>query len=245
MIGRSEESVSKVLKLWAEYSATDGGLVEKAMDVPKGVEIQRTLVIIKPDSFRFPSARPGNIIDIFSASGLRIIGAKVQRMSVAQAEEFYGPVREILRNKLKGAVAERGSAVLAQELAMTIPDDIKAVIGDKLGPIFGDVQFNSIVEFMTGCSPVGLSADEKKKPGTVRSLVLIYTGPQAVDRIRKILGPTDPKKAEPGSVRKEYGQDIMVNAAHASDSPENAKREIGIVKPEEDTITPLIRQYYG
>ena len=72
------------------------------MDVAKDVEIQKTLVLIKPDNFRFPSARPGNIIDLFSGSGLRIVGAKVHRMSVAEAEDFYGPVRQILREKLKG-----------------------------------------------------------------------------------------------------------------------------------------------
>ena len=65
-----------------------------------------------------------------------------------------------------------------------------------------------------------------------------------IEQIRKILGPTDPSKAEPGSVRKEYGQSIMVNAAHASDSPDNAKREMGIVKPEKDTIKAFVDQYY-
>ena len=77
-----------------------------------------------------------------------------------------------------------------------------------------------------------------------RCLVLIYSGANAVEKIRKILGPTDPSKAEPGSVRKEYGQSIMVNAAHASDSPDNAKREMGIVKPEKDTIKAFVDQYY-
>ena len=46
-------------------------------------------------------------------------------------------------------------------------------------------------------------------------------------------GPTDPSKAQPGSVRREFGQDIMVNAAHASDSPENAEREMKIIKVED------------
>jgi hypothetical protein len=37
----------------------------------------------------------------------------------------------------------------------------------------------------------------------------------------------------------------MVNAAHASDSPENAAREMKIVKPEEDLIAPLVKKYFG
>ncbi|MCX7010633.1 MAG: nucleoside-diphosphate kinase, partial [Kiritimatiellaeota bacterium] len=70
-------------------------------------------------------------------------------------------------------------------------------------------------------------------------------GPSAVDKIRSILGPTDPSKAQPGSVRREFGRDVMVNAAHASDSPENAAREMKIVKPEEDMIAPLVKKYFG
>ena len=60
-----------------------------------------------------------------------------------------------------------------------------------------------------------------------------------------IAGATDPNKAQTGSVRREFGLDVMVNAAHASDSVENAEREIGIVKVDEDLITPWVRKYYG
>jgi nucleoside diphosphate kinase len=67
----------------------------------------------------------------------------------------------------------------------------------------------------------------------------------AVEKIRYLLGPTDPSQAQPGSVRREFGSDIMVNAAHASDSPENALRELKIVRVEEDTITAWVSKYYG
>jgi nucleoside diphosphate kinase len=66
----------------------------------------------------------------------------------------------------------------------------------------------------------------------------------AVSKIRDVLGPTDPAKAPPGSIRKEFGQTIMVNAAHASDSVENAKREMGIVRVEENNFKPLIENFY-
>jgi len=69
-------------------------------------------------------------------------------------------------------------------------------------------------------------------------------GENAIGKIRDILGPTDPSKAQPGSVRKEFGSDVMVNAAHASDSPENAAREMKIIKVEKDTIKKLVQQYY-
>jgi nucleoside diphosphate kinase len=244
MTGRTAATVAGTLKLWAAYSAKDGGMLQDAVNVDKGGNVQKTLVILKPDNFRFPSARVGNIIDIFSASGLRIICAKVHRMSVAEAEEFYGPVRDVLRNKLKGISAERAARVLATEFAVEIPEAAKTAIGEALGPTVGDHQFYQIIQFMTGCWAPSVSAEEKAQPGKERSLILVYAGVGAVDKIRKILGPTDPSKAEPGSVRKEFGKDIMVNAAHASDSPENAQREMRIVKVDQDLIAPFVAKYY-
>jgi nucleoside diphosphate kinase len=65
-----------------------------------------------------------------------------------------------------------------------------------------------------------------------------------VQKIRDVLGPTDPSKAPPGSIRKEFGQNIMINAAHASDSIENARREMKIVQVEENNLKPLIENFY-
>lgn len=243
LIGPTRRATEQALRLWAEYSESDGGLIESAVDLPPA-EIQKTLVLIKPDNFQFPSARPGNIIDLFSASGLRIIGAKIYRMSVAEAAEFYGPVRTALREKLKDKVAERATAALAKEFGFEIPAETQKALGDLLGPLYGDDQFNHIVQFMTGYWPPSCAPEDLTKPGKNRSLALVYAGRDAVNKIRSILGPTDPRKAKPGQVRREFGQDIMVNAAHASDSPENAQREMKIVKVERDDIRPLVKKYY-
>lgn len=48
----------------------------------------------------------------------------------------------------------------------------------------------------------------------------------AVEELRKLIGATDPKKADKGTIRAEYGLDICHNTVHASDSNENAKIEI-------------------
>ena len=245
LIGASAASVKAALQLWSAYAGKDGGLVEEAADVPTANNIQKTLVLIKPDNFRFPSSRPGNIIDLFSGSGLRIVAAKVHRMSVAEAEQFYGPVQAILREKLKGVVADKAAKALNTELGLEIPADLKKTLGDILGPLYGDNQFFQIIQFMTGVQPCQCPAMEKAQPGNERCLALIYAGPNAVEKIRSILGPTDPSKAQPGSVRREFGRDVMVNAAHASDSPENAAREMKIVKVEEDLITPWTKKYFA
>lgn len=244
LVAPSAAAASKTLRLWASHSAKDGGLLDAAADLAEG-EIQRTLVLIKPDNFRFPSSRPGNIIDLFSRSGLRIIGAKVHRMSVAEALEFYGPVLQVLRTKMNDIVAARASKALALELGIEIPEVVRQRLGAELGPYYGEQQFNEIVQFMTGRWPNETPEAERGDPGKERCLALVYSGVDAVNKIRSILGPTDPNKAEPGSVRREFGRDIMVNAAHASDSPENAAREMKIVHVEADMISKWVKQYYG
>ncbi|OGO01056.1 MAG: nucleoside-diphosphate kinase [Chloroflexi bacterium RBG_13_52_12] len=54
----------------------------------------------------------------------------------------------------------------------------------------------------------------------------VFEGEGAVERIRKLMGATDPSKAAPGTIRKDYGLDVQRNSTHASDSPENAEIEI-------------------
>jgi nucleoside diphosphate kinase len=245
LAGPSLDFVRESLGIWAEFSESDGGVLDHAIRLADKTNVQKTLVIIKPDNFTFPSSRPGNIIDIFSRSGLRLIGAKLLRMSLAEAMEFYGPVQPVLREKLGGMAVERACGVLAGEFGFEMPAEVKDALSETLGPAFGDNQFYSIMNFMTGQWAPDVDGDETIAEGKVRCMTLVYAGENAVEKIRDILGPTDPSKAAPGSVRKEFGTDIMVNAAHASDSPENALREIGIVKVEQDTIRRWYDRYYA
>tara|TARA_B100001057_G_scaffold280382_1_gene280809 strand:+ start:146 stop:556 length:411 start_codon:yes stop_codon:yes gene_type:complete len=57
-------------------------------------------------------------------------------------------------------------------------------------------------------------------------VVMILEGENAVKKNRKIMGATDPKEAEEGTIRKLYGISIDKNSVHGSDSVENAKKEI-------------------
>lgn len=204
--------VEQDLKLWAEFSDCDGGILDRVIEFPKGAKIEKTLVLIKPDNFKFPNLRPGGVIEVFSRTGLYIVGFKVHCMSVAQAEEFYRPVLPVLE--------------------------------DKLGPKKGRGAWEEIVEFMAGSRPSECPPDKRDAPGTEKCIAIVYQGEDAVRKIRDVLGPTDPAKAPPGSIRKEFGQTIMINAAHASDSVENARREMGIVQVEENNFKPLIENSY-
>jgi nucleoside-diphosphate kinase len=56
----------------------------------------------------------------------------------------------------------------------------------------------------------------------------VFEADNAVEKIRKLMGATDPSKAEVGTIRKDFGLDIQRNSTHASDSAENAGKEIKI-----------------
>lgn len=78
--------------------------------------------------------------------------------------------------------------------------------------------FKSLVEFMTS-GPV---------------VVQVLEGENAVAKYREVMGATDPAKAAPGTIRKDFAESIEANSVHGSDSPENAKTEIAFFfKPEE------------
>ncbi len=76
--------------------------------------------------------------------------------------------------------------------------------------------FRSLVSFMTSgpCIPLALDRAD------------------AVTVLRDVIGSTDPGEAKPGTIRKLYAQSKEKNAIHASDSPENAAREVGFFFPE-------------
>jgi nucleoside-diphosphate kinase len=76
--------------------------------------------------------------------------------------------------------------------------------------------FNELVEFMTSgrCVPMVLEKEN------------------AVQDLRALIGVTDSRKASCGTIRNNFGTDIQENAVHASDSPENAKVEIGYFFPD-------------
>jgi nucleoside-diphosphate kinase len=71
--------------------------------------------------------------------------------------------------------------------------------------------YAELVEFMTSgpCLPIALERDD------------------AVSQLRSVIGATDPAEAAPGTIRKLFAESKGKNAIHASDSPENAVREVG------------------
>jgi nucleoside diphosphate kinase len=97
------------LKLLAAASDAEGGILDAAASFSGPTE--KTLVLIKPDNFAFPNTRPGGVIDLFARTGLALVGFKPFHLSVAQGEEFYGPVLDFLVAKLPDGRAQWESIV--------------------------------------------------------------------------------------------------------------------------------------
>ena len=142
--------------------------------------------------------------------------------------------------------AAKAKAAIEKELGFKVGREQEQQLGDILGPSFGDNQFENIVRFMSGRAPSECPPGEVEQARLGEVHCAGLRGRRApCGKIRDVLGPTDPSKAPPGSIRREFGQTIMVNAAHASDSEENARREMGIVNVGENNFRQIVEQFYG
>ena len=238
------------LKLFADYALRDGGIFTDRIDYGEP-HVGVSLVMLKPDNFERRSRRPGNIIDTFSLTGLRIVGAKLLQMAVAQGEEFYGPLKDVFVEKLKGNVTQEVYRRLHDAFGFRFDMVDAEAVADRLAERNALAEFHRIVEYMTGVNPEDVTDPaERATASRAKCLALLYEGPDAIDKIRKVLGSTDPTKAEPGTVRSDFGRDLMRNGAHASDSPPSAMRErriIGMVQTETGScdVSEIIGEYLG
>lgn len=211
------------LELFAELGFNDSGIYEEC------AEGETTLVILKPDNFFKHSVRPGNMIDMFAKTGLRIVGARMIRMSASQGEAFYGFLRDTFRRKQRDLIAEKIKEGIKDLFGFEItPDEYKAMAG-VVTEKNASYEFSQIVKYMTGIDPYKVSPEDRDKPGMHRALGLLYRGLSAVGKIRDRLGVKDPAKAAQGTIRSDFGQNIMQNAAHASDSVQRANHERKII----------------
>jgi nucleoside-diphosphate kinase len=143
---------------------------------------EATLVIIKPDGLK--KSLTGNILSRLSETKLKIIAAKIVKVSEELAHKHY-----------------------------------KHLKNESFYP--------ELIKYITG-----------KLHGENRVMALIYWGDNAISKIRKVCGATNPEEADPISIRGAYGRiltsGLYENAVHASSSREEAEREIKLwFKPEE------------
>jgi nucleoside-diphosphate kinase len=114
--------------------------------------------------------------------------------------------RRNLTGKINARFEERGLRIVAQKrlsLSTAVAEQFYAVHAER--PFFRD-----LVTFMIS-GPV---------------VVQVLEGDNAIARNREVMGATDPKKAEPGTIRALFAESIEANSVHGSDSTENAAVEI-------------------
>jgi nucleoside-diphosphate kinase len=128
--------------------------------------LERTLSIVKPDGVGRNLI--GEVYRRLEQAGLKVVAARMMRLSQAEAEGFYAVHRE--------------------------------------RPFFKD-----LVHFMTS-GPV---------------MVQVLEGEGAIAKNREVMGATDPKKADKGTIRADLATTIDENIVHGSDAPDTAAREIG------------------
>jgi len=114
--------------------------------------------------------------------------------------------RRNLTGKINARFEEKGLKIVAQKRLQLTQAQAEAFYAvHKARPFFGE-----LVSFMIS-GPV---------------VVQVLEGENAVAANRDIMGATDPKKAAPGTIRKDFAESIEANSVHGSDSAENAATEI-------------------
>jgi nucleoside diphosphate kinase len=241
---RQQDDANMDLRMFADFLDGKENLVQDVV-YPDPSKIERTLVIIKPDNWAYNSSKPGAIVDIFSRTGLRIIGIKVHRFSLAESMDFYAPVEAMLKEKLAPGFGQKAVELLEKEFKFKLGNELSESLGSSFGTEYAKDQFHQVVEFMCGKRPGLFTTEEIQKPGNIKCMILVYEGTDAINKIRNVLGSTDPLKAADGTVRREFGFNVMVNTAHASDSSESYEREQNIVRINHNSILSIIRDHVG
>jgi len=125
-------------------------------------------------------------------------------------------VRKANFGKIIGRLEAEGFRILGLKKVSLSQKQAESFYGvHRERPFFGD-----LVRYMTS-GPVYVAALEREG---------------AVPQLRKVMGATDPAKADAGTIRKDFGESIEQNAIHGSDSDENAKIEIAFFFAESELI---------
>ena len=123
--------------------------------------------------------------------------------------------------------------------AIIKPDAVRARAAGRILARIEEAGFDILalrLQHLTKAEAEGFYAVHRARPFFASLTEFMSSGPcivmalQAPDAIRKwraLMGATDPAKAEPGTLRREFGSSIEYNATHGSDAPETARFELG------------------
>ena len=129
-------------------------------------------------------------------------------------------------------------------LSIIKPDAVKKGYTEKICDRIEDSGLDIVLKkelLLTRNQAEGFYAEHKGKPffealinfmtsGPVQ--VQVLEGKEAISRYRSLMGSTNPKQADPGTLRHDFAESIDANAVHGSDSLESAAREVAYFFPE-------------
>ncbi|CCF78258.1 nucleoside diphosphate kinase [Wolbachia endosymbiont of Onchocerca ochengi] len=115
-------------------------------------------------------------------------------------------VRNNITGNINSYIEKSGLKIIAQKMMLLTRRQAELLYEIHKDRPF----FEELVEFMTS-DPV---------------IVQVLVGENAVSKYRQIMGATDPKRADKGTIRGDFADNISENRVHGSDSPENTRREI-------------------
>ncbi len=115
-------------------------------------------------------------------------------------------------------IERKGLKIVAMKLKKLSKDEAERLYNVHRGKPF----FNELVNFVTR-NPV---------------VLMIVEGESAVDVVRTLIGPTDGRKAPPGTIRGDFSLSIGENIVHASDSKESAEYEMSLFFSDDEVYSP-------
>ncbi|HOF79192.1 MAG TPA: nucleoside-diphosphate kinase [Candidatus Dojkabacteria bacterium] len=167
---------------------------------------ERTLILMKPDVLQRQIV--GEILSRFERKGFKMVAVKMLNATKAQVGEHYTSEEQYLIET--GEKAKKGAEARGQDVSNWNSLEWGKIIRDRN------------IAYLT-CGPI---------------LAVVLEGPNVVSSVRKVLGSTSPADGDVGTIRADYSFDSYALAdvvarstrtmLHASDSPENAQREIKI-----------------
>lgn len=172
--------------------------------------MEKTLLLIKPDGIK--RGLVGEIVKRIEDSGLKITAMKMTRASRKFAERHYP--------KTNSQLVGMGAKTLKAAREVGALKEIKKIFGTGDPKKIGLVLRKRLVVYLVS-APV---------------IAMVVEGKNAVKKIRKISGYTDPAKARKGTIRGDFGKDSIIkanrerrttrNLVHAAGSKKEAKKEI-------------------
>lgn len=167
---------------------------------------ERTLILMKPDVLQRQIV--GEILSRFERKGFKMVAVKMLNATKAQVGEHYTAEEQYLIET--GEKAKKGAESRGQDVSNWNSLEWGKIIRERN------------IAYLT-CGPI---------------LAVVLEGPSVVSSVRKVLGSTSPADGDVGTIRADYSFDSYALAdvvarstrtmLHASDSPENAQREIKI-----------------